>query len=111
VKQLFFQFSYQRYDSKFHYVLILQANYLPPHCDTLDGPVVLAAKKALERHNVNLILAWVHIEGEREVKEAFEKAIKVYNDGNKDAKELAEYWFFETVVRIHREGEGRLLLV
>ncbi len=79
---------------------------IPPHCDTLDGPVVLAAKEALEKQNVNLILPWVHLEGEEEVKVAFAKAIKVYNDGNEDAKTLAEYWFFETVVRIHREGEG-----
>ncbi|MFW9781632.1 MAG: DUF6448 family protein [Candidatus Heimdallarchaeota archaeon] len=79
---------------------------IPPHCDTLDGPVVLAAKEALERQNLNLILPWVYREGEQEVKDAFEKAIKVYNEGNEDAKKLAEYWFFETVVRIHREGEG-----
>ncbi len=46
------------------------------------------------------------MEGEEEVKAAFAKTLKVYNDGNEDAKNLAEYWFFETVVRIHREGEG-----
>jgi len=79
---------------------------IPPHCDTLDGPVVLAAKEAIEKQNVNLILPWVHLEGEEEVKDAFAKTIKVYNDGNEDTKNLAEYWFFETVVRIHREGEG-----
>ncbi len=79
---------------------------IPPHCDTLDGPVVLAAKEALKNQNVNLILPWVYKEGEKEVKDAFEKAIKVYNEGSEDAKKLAEYWFFETVVRVHREGEG-----
>ncbi|MFX1281833.1 MAG: DUF6448 family protein [Promethearchaeota archaeon] len=79
---------------------------IPPHCDTLDGPVVLAAKEALDKQNVNLILPWVYRKGEQEVKDAFEKALKVYNEGNEDAKKLAEYWFFETVVRIHREGEG-----
>ena len=79
---------------------------IPPHCDTIDGPVVLAAKEALEKQNINIILPWVHLEGEEEVVEAFAKAIKVYNDGNEDAKNLAEFWFFETVVRIHREGEG-----
>jgi len=79
---------------------------MPPHCDTLDGPVVLAAKNALEKQNVNLILPWVHKEGEEEVKEAFKRTLKVYNTGDEAAKELAEYWFFETVVRIHRAGEG-----
>jgi hypothetical protein len=79
---------------------------IPPHCDTIDGPVVLAAKQALEKQNVNLILPWVHLEGEREVEEAFTKVIKVYQDGNELTKNIAELWFFETVVRIHREGEG-----
>lgn len=68
--------------------------------------MVLAAKEALVKQNVNLILPWVYLEGEKEVKDAFEKALKVFNEGNEDAKKLAEYWFFETVVRIHREGEG-----
>ena len=27
---------------------------MPPHCDTLDGPVVKAAKQALETGNINL---------------------------------------------------------
>jgi hypothetical protein len=34
---------------------------MPPHCDTLDGPVVKAAKRALEAQNVNLILFSHHI--------------------------------------------------
>ena len=59
---------------------------IPPHCDSLDGPVVLAAKEALENQNINLILPWVHLEGEEEVKDAFAKTIKVYNDGNEDVK-------------------------
>jgi len=46
------------------------------------------------------------LEGEEEVKEAFNKALIVYNKDDEEAKNLAEYWFFETVVRIHREGEG-----
>ena len=32
---------------------------MPPHCDTMDGPVVTAARKALEAQNVNLALAYV----------------------------------------------------
>ncbi len=66
----------------------------------------MAAKEALEKQNVNIILPWVHLEGEEEVKNAFKTALNVYNNGNEEAKKLAEYWFFETVVRIHREGEG-----
>ena len=48
---------------------------MPPHCDTLDGPVVSAAKKALETGNVNLILPWVPEKTETELKKAFEKTL------------------------------------
>lgn len=78
---------------------------MPPHCDTMDGPVVKSAKKALETGNVNLILSWAPKEAETEIKKAFEKTIIVRKLG-KEAKELADYWFFETVVRLHRAGEG-----
>lgn len=78
---------------------------MPPHCDTLDGPVVQAAIKALEAEDVDLILPYVHKEGEEEVKKSFEKVLKVRKDSEL-AREVADYWFFETVVRIHRAGEG-----
>lgn len=78
---------------------------MPPHCDSLDGPVVTAARKALEERNVNLVLPYVPKEGEAEVIRAFEKAIPLRNDGA-IAREVADLYFFETVVRIHRAGEG-----
>lgn len=78
---------------------------MPPHCDTLDGPVVMAAKKALETRNVKLILLWVHKKAEKELKEAFKKTLKVRAQGP-EARELADYWLYETAVRLHREGEG-----
>ena len=78
---------------------------MPPHCDTMDGPVVKAAKLALEKETVNFILPWVPKKGEDELKEAFERTLRVRKLG-KEAKELADYWFFETAVRVHREGEG-----
>lgn len=78
---------------------------MPPHCDTLDGPVVKAARKALETGNVNLILPWVSKDGESEVRELFERALKVRAVGGR-AAELADLWFFENVVRVHRAGEG-----
>lgn len=78
---------------------------MPPHCDTLDGPVVKAARKALETGNANLILPWVSKEGETEVKELFERALEVRAVGGR-AAELADLWFFENVVRVHRAGEG-----
>ncbi len=78
---------------------------MPPHCDTMDGPVVTAAKEALEKENVNLILPWAPKEAEKEIKEAFKKTIAARKLG-KEAKEVAYLWFFETVVRLHRAGEG-----
>jgi len=78
---------------------------MPPHCDTLDGPVVKAARKALETGNINLILPWVPKKAEAELKKAFEKTLRVRKQ-SKEAMELADYWFFETAVRLHREGEG-----
>lgn len=77
----------------------------PPHCDTLDGPVVVAAKKALETGDVKLILPFAPKQAETEITKAFERTLKVRKQG-KQANELADYWFFETVVRLHREGEG-----
>jgi len=78
---------------------------MPPHCDTLDGPVVKAAKKALKTGNVNLILPWVPKKAEDELKKAFRKTLSARKLG-KTAAGLADYWFFETAVRLHREGEG-----
>ncbi len=78
---------------------------MPPHCDTMDGPIVGAAKEALEKGNVKLILPWAPKKAEDEIKKGFERTLRVRKSG-KDAKELADYWFFETVVRLHREGEG-----
>jgi hypothetical protein len=78
---------------------------MPPHCDSMDGPVVLAAKRALEEHDAKVVLPYVKTEGEAEVLAAFERTTAAH-DGNAAANELADIYFFETVVRIHRAGEG-----
>jgi hypothetical protein len=75
------------------------------HCDGLDGPVVKAARQALEKGNVNLVLAWVPKRDEPAVVDAFHKTLAVRRLG-REAKELADTYFFETLVRIHRAGEG-----
>src|SRR5512146_290935 len=77
---------------------------MPPHCDTLDGPVVTAARLALEAGNVDLILPYVPREGEAEVSRAFDKVMKLRADVQ--TREIVDLYFFETVVRIHRMGEG-----
>jgi len=71
----------------------------------MDGPVVKAAKRALEIGNVNLILPWVPKKAEAELKEAFQRTLHV-RKLREEATELADYWLFETAVRLHREGEG-----
>jgi len=75
------------------------------HCDTLGGPVVTDARKALEKKDVTPVLKWVKKDDETAIKEAFAKTLKVREQGP-EAKELADQWFFETLVRIHRAGEG-----
>lgn len=78
---------------------------MPPHCDSMDGPVVLAAKRALDAHDPKLALPYVKAEGEPEVLGAFERTIAAH-DGNPAANEVADLYFLETVVRVHRAGEG-----
>ena len=75
------------------------------HCDTLDGPVVQTARVALEKGDVTPLLKWVRPDDEKEIKAAFMKTLTVRKQGD-EAKKLADKYFFETLVRIHRAGEG-----
>ena len=86
-------------------ILFFLPNFVLAHCDTIEGPVVTAAKKALETGEVNLVLIWVQKKDEEEIKKAFQKALAV-RKLSPEAKELADMYFFETLVRIHRAGEG-----
>lgn len=75
------------------------------HCDGLDGPVVKAAQKALDAKNVDLVLIWVQPTDEKEIRAAFEQTLAV-RGLSAQAKALADRYFFETLVRVHRAGEG-----
>jgi hypothetical protein len=75
------------------------------HCDTADGPVVADAKVALEKGDVAPVLKWVRPEAEAETKAAFARALAVRGKGP-EARALAEQYFYENLVRIHRAGEG-----
>ncbi|HEU4529330.1 MAG TPA: DUF6448 family protein [Actinomycetota bacterium] len=77
---------------------------MPPHCDSLDGPVVKAAERALAAEDVDLVLPYVKVDAEDEVRTAFDRATKARREA--DAREVADLYFFETVVRLHRRGEG-----
>lgn len=78
---------------------------MPPHCDSLDGPVVTAARQALEANDVDLVLPFVPEDGEAEVRVVFDRVQPARGLGEA-AREVADLLFFETVVRLHRAGEG-----
>jgi hypothetical protein len=75
------------------------------HCDTLNGPVVAAARVALQKGDVTPVLRWVKGADEAEIRHAFEQTLIVRKAGPQ-AQELADRYFFETLVRVHRQGEG-----
>jgi len=75
------------------------------HCDTLDGPVVKDAKAALAKGDVTAVLKWVTKQDEMVIRAAFQKTLAV-RKLNPEAKELADMYFFETLVRVHRAAEG-----
>lgn len=87
-------------------VLMISAANAFAHCDTMDGPVVKAAQSALKTKNVNFVLIWVSQNDETEVKQAFRLTLNV-RVLNREARQLADKYFFETVVRLHRAVEGQ----
>jgi hypothetical protein len=85
--------------------IFIFTNTVSAHCDSMDGPVVKASIKAIETGNINYVLIWVRAEDEKEIGEMFIKVNKV-RTLSPEAKELADMYFFETIVRVHRMGEG-----
>ena len=75
------------------------------HCDTIDGPVVTAAKLALKTGDVTPALKWVRKTDEPEIRVAFVRTLNV-RSLSPEAREMADNYFFETLVRVHRAGEG-----
>lgn len=75
------------------------------HCDGLDGPVAQAAQRALNTGNVNIALPYAPAEAEAEIVAKYNEARRVRTRG-RDARALADRAFIETVVRLHRLGEG-----
>lgn len=75
------------------------------HCDTEDGPAVTDGRRALETGKVNIALKWVHQADEPEVRNAFTRAAAVRNL-SPEARDLADRYFLDLLIRIHRAGEG-----
>jgi hypothetical protein len=86
-------------------VLLAAAGMVFAHCDTMDGPVIIEAQAALERGDVTPMLKWVKPDDEAEIKHSFEQAQAVRKLGPQ-AKEVADRLFLETLIRVHRAGEG-----
>lgn len=83
--------------------LLFPPQYAAAHCDTMDGPVVQDARKALESKDVTPVLKWVQVKDEKFVKDAFKKALAAQG---KKQQHAAEKKFFESLVRVHRAAEG-----
>ena len=71
----------------------------------MDGPVITTAKEALDKGNVTPVLKWVKPDHEAAIIGLFEKAVAVRKEGI-EAREIADMHFLETLVRLHRAGEG-----
>ena len=84
---------------------LIKPFYSHAHCDTLDGPVVAEARQALTKGDVTPLLKWVSGDDEKMIRRAFQKTLEVRKLGDQ-AREMADMYFFETLVRIHRAGEG-----
>lgn len=106
-----------KFRANFHVLLELIPLYLPnfftpslvvfAHCDTLDGPVVMAARKAIQTGNRNFILIWVKKADEEVITKIFERVMAARTLATTpESQAKIETELFEALVKIHREGEG-----
>lgn len=86
-------------------MIVLSTGVTFAHCDTMDGPVIKDARTAIDKDNVNYVLKWIQPQDEKELKETFLLTMNVRKLSS-DALLLADRYFFETLVRLHRSGEG-----
>lgn len=75
------------------------------HCDTEKGPVIQEARAALEKGDVTPVLKWIKRDREAEIRAAF-AATQTERAKGPEAKKIADLQFIETLVRLHRAGEG-----
>jgi hypothetical protein len=83
--------------------------YLPlnslAHCDSYDGPLIKDAMKAIDKENVEYVYKWIEPEYEDEISRFFNKTVSL-KSGDREIYKIVEKHFLETLVRLHREGEG-----
>ena len=63
------------------------------------------ARAALEKGDVTGLLKWVSKEDEKEIRTVFAASVAVRAKG-KEAANWQRRFLFETLVRVHRAGEG-----
>lgn len=71
----------------------------------MAGPVVVDAQRALTAKSVEPVLKWVPATDAEAVQQAFDMTLAVRQE-SETAKNLADQYFFETVIRLHRASEG-----
>lgn len=86
-------------------LVVLWPQKASAHCDTMDGPTAQDGLTALESADLAHALKWITPEGEAELREVFVRALAARKLGAA-AQEVADRWFLENLVRIHRAGEG-----
>ena len=84
--------------------LMLPASAAFAHCDWINGPVVADARAALAKGDITPVLRWIPASSEAAVRNAFKRTLAA-RSANDQAREVADQWFFETVVRVHRASE------
>ena len=85
--------------------LLLRPRNVSAHCDTMEGPTVKDGELALTTGNVNIALKWVPADATDELSQVFARALAVRSLGE-DARAVADQWFLENLVRLHRAAEG-----
>jgi len=75
------------------------------YCDTLEHPIVKTAHIAFEKRDIAPIMMWVKEEKGIEIQNLFKKTLIVRNKG-KEAQEIADRYFLETLMKLHLAGEG-----
>lgn len=86
-------------------IMAITAQPLYAHCDSYDGPLIKDALKALETSDVKPVLKWIDEKYEPEIISLFDKTASL-RGGDKEVYAIVEKHFLETLVRLHREGEG-----
>lgn len=85
--------------------VLLHPQRASAHCDTMDGPTAQDGQTALDTRNPSVALKWVGPESASELSAVFERSLAARELGGA-AREVADRWFLENLIRLHRAGEG-----